>query len=960
MRCFWLIVSVLVLILIGGALAVPVIEQHDDSVLAILTDLQSGNAVTSPYTPSDKEAEARKTFDEMLVKAAAEADKTVQQRIDMENASVKRAEADEERLEELDREKIAKPPVHMTPEEEDVRLAMDKARRDMNAAVKTSVGQYASQTIAAKNTYEAEVKKIGDSLAAGLMDQNEATEATHKAGTTFQAALQTAIDQQTSAIAAAQSDFAAADKNTHDRMTRNLNRRQFVKLQEEAAEGARANELAEERLREKLAVKVDAEVKGMEAETHNQMPPRKDEKEKTFSEMMTEMVEVFQEVDVEAPRDSCDEAMSGNGVDYRGCQTKTRSGFTCRRWDLQDRVKVPDMQSNYCRNDDSDTIWCYTTEPDKMRWEYCNPLSASPDAVTTNVMTATGGSKGQWVTTYKVETSTDCTSVGGGPAVGTFTTVDNNRVFTGNEDPNSEVWNTFNTPVQGVRCVRLLPQTWNGYIAMQAALLLPAGTSVEAELRRDQANVGLDDTIPDMTSTELKAAMTWIKQKTLESKVTFCWKDSYGRGAGSLPGRLADCPPDWRNVAGGCLLDAWSIAASSITATCGKDSEGLTNMGLTCQKWSIPMGTWGPEKMNCDKYPGYFKSSITQKCHKICDEYEKTYTHPVVGTFRSQFTSTGETCYRGPWTRYDIFTCRPDEISFRDRCYTKSTGKKGKAGDPLSCNEETTEDFDNGLCYLKCRPGYRGIGPVCWQDCAGLVDSDCAMGCALNTTVCLTAIKEQVLGPIILAANIVITVLTMGASTAAVAGGKAAATSFQVGIKMADGTVKTLSASTKIGEYALKAVTKLQNVKKTVQIGGTVTKWTKIQKVIMKGKEIGSKVYKYYKNVQSINATVYEEVTKYQNAVGDEFAEQTSKEIDAAVNYRYGAGSALARFVKKSWSDIMLQEMSVAMGAETAANAMSIAAAVDPTGVLDVVNAYNKPKCVPIDPMPCSSLVKNC
>ena len=50
---------------------------------------------------SGLQEEARKKFDEMLVKAAAEADKTVQQRIDMENASVKQAEADEEHLEDL-------------------------------------------------------------------------------------------------------------------------------------------------------------------------------------------------------------------------------------------------------------------------------------------------------------------------------------------------------------------------------------------------------------------------------------------------------------------------------------------------------------------------------------------------------------------------------------------------------------------------------------------------------------------------------------------------------------------------------------------------------------------------------------------------------------------------------------------------------------------------------------------
>ncbi len=30
---------------------------------------------------------------------------------------------------------------------------------------------------------------------------------------------------------------------------------------------------------------------------------------------------------------------------------------------------------------------------------------------------------------------------------------------------------------------------------------------------------------------------------------------------------------------------------------------------------------------------------------------------------------------------------------------------------------ELDEDFDGGLCYTKCRDGYKGIGPVCWQKC---------------------------------------------------------------------------------------------------------------------------------------------------------------------------------------------------------------------------------------------------
>ncbi len=55
-----------------------------------------------------------------------------------------------------------------------------------------------------------------------------------------------------------------------------------------------------------------------------------------------------------------------------------------------------------------------------------------------------------------------------------------------------------------------------------------------------------------------------------------------------------------------------------------------------------------------------------------------------------------------------------------------------------------------------------------------------------------------------------------------------------------------------------------------------------------------------------------------------------------------------------------MTEMQVAMAAEMVRQVLSVAASVDPIGILDVVNAYNHPKCTPIDPLPCTSFAKNC
>ena len=83
---------------------------------------------------------------------------------------------------------------------------------------------------------------------------------------------------------------------------------------------------------------------------------------------------------------ACDETLRGSkGKGYRGCQTKTRGGYTCQRWDVQSphghaTWNTPQTNpndglknNNYCRNHDGEpTIWCYTTNS-KKRWDFCDP-----------------------------------------------------------------------------------------------------------------------------------------------------------------------------------------------------------------------------------------------------------------------------------------------------------------------------------------------------------------------------------------------------------------------------------------------------------------------------------------------------------------------------------------------------------------------------------------------------------
>ena len=77
----------------------------------------------------------------------------------------------------------------------------------------------------------------------------------------------------------------------------------------------------------------------------------------------------------------CDETLRGeNGKGYRGCQTKTRGGYTCQSWSKQSPHAHGDItpqskpndgleSNNYCRNpggEGESTIWCYTTNEKKL------------------------------------------------------------------------------------------------------------------------------------------------------------------------------------------------------------------------------------------------------------------------------------------------------------------------------------------------------------------------------------------------------------------------------------------------------------------------------------------------------------------------------------------------------------------------------------------------------------------
>jgi hypothetical protein len=82
--------------------------------------------------------------------------------------------------------------------------------------------------------------------------------------------------------------------------------------------------------------------------------------------------------------------MGTNGQDYRGKQTKTKSGLTCQAWNVDipnNRGSITptafpqaDLSKNYCRNPDNRTggIWCFTTDLNTP-FEQCDSINGDND-----------------------------------------------------------------------------------------------------------------------------------------------------------------------------------------------------------------------------------------------------------------------------------------------------------------------------------------------------------------------------------------------------------------------------------------------------------------------------------------------------------------------------------------------------------------------------------------------------
>jgi hypothetical protein len=264
----------------------------------------------------------------------------------------------------------------------------------------------------------------------------------------------------------------------------------------------------------------------------------------------------------------------------------------------------------------------------------------------------------------------------------------------------------------------------------------------------------------------------------------FCWNDIVMRAAGTVPGRLADCPPGLTKDGNSCKKPGETIASPSRAADC---PAGYNLSGTSCERAATTKANTNSRPADC---PPQFENTgeacfrlsapaplsmdvmtckggeqkIGSRCYRACEtgftNAGTTCTRPVstvgadkmtckagfkkaadahrcVAECAAGFTSSGDSCVRPAQTLgLESMTCKAGETRNGDRCVTAGTGcAKG-------------EVLQGGLCFAACAPGYDGVGTTCvaqppktWGQC-GIGSAKTPAACAAPAFDQVTSVKQ--------------------------------------------------------------------------------------------------------------------------------------------------------------------------------------------------------------------------
>ena len=230
------------------------------------------------------------------------------------------------------------------------------------------------------------------------------------------------------------------------------------------------------------------------------------------------------------------------------------------------------------------------------------------------------------------------------------------------------------------------------------------------------------------------AAVVTASLGLAQGKPEFCWKDSYGRGVGTIP---TACAPgqDMRGVL------CYSVCPA-----------GMRDDGLYCRRAEYGRGAGYAWEFR----DGFSSAGMISRCEN--------------DNGKSNCEMSGAIAYpkcRPDYTAVGCCICRPRVPNCAQlglgQQVDLSCAKKGPylgicpAGN--SNVPGSAQEMDAGLCYRGCGAGYQGVGPVCWKKPPpGWVD--CGMGAAKDAATCARIVFDQVTA----VGRLAFTVATLGSS----------------------------------------------------------------------------------------------------------------------------------------------------------------------------------------------------
>lgn len=241
--------------------------------------------------------------------------------------------------------------------------------------------------------------------------------------------------------------------------------------------------------------------------------------------------------------------------------------------------------------------------------------------------------------------------------------------------------------------------------------------------------------------------------------------------------------------------------------------------------------------------------------------------------------------------------------------YDRGVGKLKECGPGLEMDP-------GGLCYSPCGNGYSGVGPVCWAQCPAKLSFNCGMGCAATEAQCGIVMTEQVMGPVMLAANVAIIAGTLGTGT----GGVAAANVARQGAT-ATARVAAKIAAKAAAKSAAKAALKRQ-VANAIRRGAV---------------KVGKNVVKDLVVDTAVSGVLTTSIWGAMSLVEKNAASAAVRE---AYDARYSSGAGIDDAVIEAAVNAALE------GAEKSNPLEDFPwDSLDPTGIASIVVAYNFPQC---------------